>query len=220
MDSWRAGDRTLALWDADGYWYPATIVSINKDGEIQIKFDDGDEDVTDAEYLDDLTVAVGDYVENKSAEDGTFREAEVLDVQADRIEVGYEDDTTEWTTIGNLRVPEWETWEVGDKVFAYWEGDSFFYPAEITAIDEAGIHLRYEDGTEEVSDADYLEQLEVMVGEGVECMADDGAYYAAEIMELDEDKVHVQYEDETVAWTDMNHLRIPAVEVDEDEPEA
>ncbi len=42
MDSWRAGDRALAFWDADGCWYPATIVSTGKDGDIQIKYDDGD----------------------------------------------------------------------------------------------------------------------------------------------------------------------------------
>jgi len=215
-DSWRAGDRALAFWDADGYWYPATIVSINKDGDVEIRYDDGDEDVTDAEFLDDPVVAVGDYVENKSADDGMYYEAEVLDVQGDRIEVGYEDDSTEWTTLTNLRVPDWETWEVGDAVLAYWEDDGYFYPAKITDIDDEGIHVRYEDGTEEVSDSDYLEYLEVMVGEGVECQADDGLYYEAEVVAVDGDKVQVQYEDESTEWAQVSRIRIPAVEVDED----
>jgi hypothetical protein len=219
MDSWRAGDRALAFWDADGYWYPATIVSINKDGEIAIKYDDGDEEITDAEFLDDLTVSVGDYVENKSADDGEYYEAEVLAVEADRIQVGYEDDSTEWTTINSLRVPNFESWEVGDGVFAFWEEDSYFYPAEITAIDDDGIHLRYEDGTEEVSDPDYLETLDVTVGEGVECLSDDGLYYAAQIVDLDGDRVQVEYEDASTAWTDIGHIRIAAEEVEEDDEE-
>ena len=217
MDSWRAGDRALAFWDADGYWYPATIVSINRDGDIQIKYDDGDEEVTDADFLDDLIVAVGDYVEIKSADGDGYHEAEVLDVQGERIQVGYEDDSTEWTTVGSLRVPDWENWEEGDRVFAYWDGDGYFYPAEITAIDDTGIHLRYEDGTEEVSDSDYVEQLEVMVGEGVECKADDGLYYEAEIVDVDDGKVQVQFEDESTEWTDIGNIRILAVDVEEDD---
>jgi hypothetical protein len=217
MESWRAGNRALAFWDADGYWYPATIVSINKDGDIEIKYDDGDEEVTDAEFLEDLVVEVGDYVECLSADDNSYYEAEVLEVQGDRVKVGYEDDTSEWTTITNLRVPDFDTWEVGDGVFAYWEDDSYFYPAEITAIDDEGIHLRYEDGTEEVSDPDYLETLEVMVGEGVECRASDGQYYEAQIVDLDEGRVQVEYEDESTEWTEMRNIRIPAEEVGEDE---
>jgi hypothetical protein len=219
MDSWRAGDRVLAYWDADGYWYPATIVSINKDGDIAIKYDDGDEEVTDADFLDELTVSVGDFVENKSADDDEYHEAEVLAMEANRIQVGYEDDSSVWTTIGNLRVPDFETWEVGDGVFAYWEEDGYFYPAEITAIDEAGIHLRYADGTEELSDPDYLETLDVMVGEGVECRADDGLYHEAQIVDLDDTRVQVEYDDETTAWTDLGHIRIAAEEEDEDEAE-
>ena len=218
-DSWRAGDRVLAYWDADSFWYPATIVSINKHGDIEIKYDDGDQEVTDAEYLDDLTVAVGDYVESRSADDAVYYEAEVLDVQADRIQVGYDDGPTEWTTIGNLRVPDYDIWEAGDSVFAYWEGDGYFYPAEITAIDEAGIHLRYEDGTEEVSDPNYLETLEVMVGEGVECLADDGRYYEAQIVDMDGDRVQVEYEDESTEWTVISNVRIPAEEGEKDEEE-
>jgi hypothetical protein len=217
MESWHVGDRVLALWDADGYWYPATITSIDQSGDIEIKYDDGDQEVTDAEFLDDLVIEVGDYVECIPAGEDMFYEAEVLDVQGDRIQVGYEDDSAEWTTVGNLRLPDFETWEVGDSVFAFWEGDGYFYPAEITGIDDQGVHLRYDDGAEEVSDPDYLETLEVMEGEGVECRADDGQYYDAQVVEVDGDRVKVEYEDESTEWTDIRNIRIPAEEVGEDE---
>lgn len=217
MESWRVGDRAWAYWDADGYWYPAAIVAITDEGEIEIKYDDGDEEVTDAEFLDDLVVNVGDFVDCKSADDDEFYEGEILDVQGDRIQVGYEDDSSEWTTIERLRLPDFDAWEVGDEVFAFWEGDGYFYPAEIIAIDDDGIRLRYEDGTEEISDPNYLETLEVMVGEGVECRADDGIYYEAQIVDLDEERVQVEYEDESTAWVDMSQIRIPAEEVEEDE---
>jgi hypothetical protein len=87
------------------------------------------------------------------------------------------------------------------------------------AIDEAGIHLRFEDGTEEVSDSDYVEQLEVMVGEGVECKAEDGLYHEAVILDVDDGKVQVEFEDESSEWTDIANIRILAVEVDEGDEE-
>ncbi len=217
MQSWRAGDRVFAYRDADAYWYPATVVSLDKSGDIKIKFDIGGEEITDSESVNALRVAVGDYVENKAADDGFYYEAEVLDVVGGRIQVGYEDDSTEWTTINNLRLPDWQDYTVGERVLAYRESDGYFYPAEITAMDEAGIHVRYDDGDEEVSDPDYLEPLELMVGEGVECQADDGRYHEAEILEVDEDRVQVEYADESDAWIDISRIRILAVDVDDEE---
>ena len=46
---------------------------------------------------------VDEQVECKSAKDDQYYDVVVLDVDGDRVEVGYDDDTTEWSTLSRLR---------------------------------------------------------------------------------------------------------------------
>jgi hypothetical protein len=101
-----------------------------------------------------------------------------------------------------------EYWKVGDRAFAYWEADEYYYPATITDIEEDEIHIRYDSGEEEVTNADYLEDLTVEVGEEVECAsAEDGEYYSAWIAEVTGEQVRVTYEDDTEETTTMSNIR-------------
>jgi hypothetical protein len=213
MTAWNADDRVFAYWEEDGYWYPATVLRV--DGEqIDVRFDDDDELTLDPDYLDEFSVAVGDGVENQSAEDDAYYEAEVLEVKGDRVKVKYEDDSTEWTTLASLRIAsEEEEWTVGDKVFAYWEDEGYWYPAEITDIADDGIHIRYGDDSEEVTDENYLDEFSVDVGDAVENQsAEDDLFYEAEVLEVNGERVKVKYEDDSTEWTTLASLRIEGEE--------
>ena len=102
MEYWNEGDRTFAFWDDDEYFYPATIVTIDGD-DIFVRFDTGEEEWTNAEYLEEFIVEVDDEVECKSTQDNLYYDVTVLDVDGDRVEVGYEDETSEWSTLSRLR---------------------------------------------------------------------------------------------------------------------
>jgi len=102
MDFWTEGNRAFAYWDEDEYFYPATILTIDGD-DIFIRFDTGEEEWTNAEYLEEFIVEVDDEVECKSTKDNLYYDVTVLDVDGDRVEVEYEDETSEWSTLSDLR---------------------------------------------------------------------------------------------------------------------
>jgi hypothetical protein len=102
MEYWNVGDRAFAYWEADEYYYPATITQI-EDENIYIRYDTGEEEWTSADYLEEMAVAPGDWVESKWSEDDDYYSAEVLTVSGNQLQVRYEDGTEEWTSLDNLR---------------------------------------------------------------------------------------------------------------------
>jgi len=102
MDYWTEGNRAFAFWDEDEYFYPATIVTI--DGEdIFVRFDTGEEEWTTSEYLEEFLVEVDDEIECKSARDNLYYDVVVINLDGERVEVEYEDETTEWSALSRLR---------------------------------------------------------------------------------------------------------------------
>ncbi len=102
MEYWNEGDRAYAFWDEDEYFYPATIVSI--DGEdIYVRFDTGEEEWTNADYLEPYEAEVDEEVECQSKEDDMYYDVTIIDVDGERVEVEFEDGATEWTTLARLR---------------------------------------------------------------------------------------------------------------------
>jgi hypothetical protein len=102
MEYWNEGDRAFAYWDEDEYFYPATIISIEGD-DIYIRFDSGEEEWTNADYLEEYAAEVDEEVECQSAQDDMYYDVTVIDVDGERVEVEYEDETTEWTRLDRLR---------------------------------------------------------------------------------------------------------------------
>jgi len=102
MDYWTEGNRAFAFWDEDEYFYPATIVTI--DGEdIFVRFDTGEEEWTTSDYLEEFLVEVDDEIECKSARDNLYYDVVVINLDGERVEVEYEDETTEWSALSRLR---------------------------------------------------------------------------------------------------------------------
>lgn len=102
MEYWSEGDRVYAYWDEDDYFYPATILNIAEE-DIFIRFDTGEEEWTQADYLEEYAVAVNEEVECKSSKDDLYYDVTVLAVNGDQVQVGYDDGSAEWTTLNRIR---------------------------------------------------------------------------------------------------------------------
>lgn len=100
---WQIGDRVLANWKHDIYWYPATIRKI--DGErIYVKFDDGDKEWTTAENLLEIDVEVGDRVHCRWQNGRRYYSGLVTSKEGETIYIHYDDGDKEETTINKIRV--------------------------------------------------------------------------------------------------------------------
>jgi len=102
MEYWNEGDRVYAYRDEDDYFYPATILNIAEE-DIFIRFDTGEEEWTEEEFLEEYAVAADEEVECKSAKDGQYYDVAVLSTDGDRVEVKFEDGSTEWATLNRIR---------------------------------------------------------------------------------------------------------------------
>ncbi|MBL8063756.1 MAG: hypothetical protein JNK32_12085 [Anaerolineales bacterium] len=102
MEYWNEGDRVYAYWDEDDYFYPATILNISEE-DIYIRFDTGEEEWTQEEYLEEYAVSADEEVECKSARDDQYYDVTVRSADGDRLEVEFDDGTTEWTTLNRIR---------------------------------------------------------------------------------------------------------------------
>lgn len=102
MEYWNEGDRVFAYFDEDEYFYPATIIKIDGD-DIYVRFDTGEEEWTNADYLEEYKVVEDEEVECQSTKDDLYYDVTVVSVDGDRVEVEYDDETREWTTLRRLR---------------------------------------------------------------------------------------------------------------------
>ena len=101
--SFSVNDRVFAYWEADEYYYPATITEIDGDS-IYIRYDDGNEEWTESDYLSDLAVEVGEKVEAMWSEDERYYYAEVLAVKGEQVQVAWYDESgEEWVAMSALR---------------------------------------------------------------------------------------------------------------------
>lgn len=102
MEYWNEGDRVYAYRDEDDYFYPATILSIAEE-DIFIRFDTGEEEWTQEEFLEEYAVSADEEVECKAAKDDLYYDVTVLSADGDRLEVEFEDGSAEWTTLNRIR---------------------------------------------------------------------------------------------------------------------
>ena len=101
--SYSVNDRVFAYSEDDEYYYPATITQIDGD-DIYVRYDDGEEEWTNSDYLSDLAVEVGEEVEAMWSEDEEYYPAEVLAVRGEQVQIAWDEDgSEEWTTMSSLR---------------------------------------------------------------------------------------------------------------------
>lgn len=97
------GDRVLAPWPGDSFYYPGTIRAIEKD-RVEIQYTDGDMGWVAKEQLSVLDVSVGDRVFARWQGGKGFYAGTVNDKNGDAIFIIYDDGDEEWTTLTTVRV--------------------------------------------------------------------------------------------------------------------
>jgi hypothetical protein len=97
----------------------------------------------------------------------------------------------------------------GQRVFARWEGDSFFYPG--TIVEEVdGDHLvAFDDGERARLRTDEIALLNLEVGTRVSARYDGGAeYYPGRVRHRDGESVHIDFDDGADEATTISMIRV------------
>ncbi len=107
------GDRVLAYWIYDGYWYPATIRSI--DGtNISVEYDDGQYECLADGYATPIDIEIGDVVQCRRNREEFYHDAVVIEKTEKGYIVQYDDDSKENVLLSLIRVDQdipihWQT---------------------------------------------------------------------------------------------------------------
>lgn len=100
-------------------------------------------------------------------------------------------------------------WEKGSRVLANWSHDVFWYPATIQDIEDERIYLRFDDGDKEWTTGDALLEIDIEIGDRVECRWDGGSeYFAGRIAQKEGEKIYVHYDDDDEEWTTISFVRV------------
>ncbi len=102
-DTWHRGQRVLAQWEPDGYYYPGTITAHDEHSYLVI-YDDGDKATVTADQLAPLDIKVGSRVFGRWQGDTLYYAGEVDQQEGAAIHIAYDDGDKEWTTVRMVRV--------------------------------------------------------------------------------------------------------------------
>ena len=100
---WAVGDRCLANWSADEFWYPGTIIEV-EGKSYHIHFDDEGREWLTADSLTVEDLRIGDVVQARWMVGTVYYRGKIADRIKDVIHIHYDDGDKEWTTIGVVRV--------------------------------------------------------------------------------------------------------------------
>ena len=101
--TWQVGQRVLAQWYPEVFFYPGTIAA-EDGGEYHIEFDDGDEAWVTAKQIFPLVIRVGHQVFGRWQGGPAYFPGRVDQQDGERIHIQYDDGDQEWTTISMVRV--------------------------------------------------------------------------------------------------------------------
>jgi hypothetical protein len=101
--AWKAGDRVLARWGPEKFWYPGTVREVRGDRYL-IVFDDGDKQESPADEVGPEDIAVGDKVLGNFKRAGKYYPGKVTTRTGEQIHIKYDDGDEEDTTISMVRV--------------------------------------------------------------------------------------------------------------------
>ena len=213
---WGVGDRVLARWGGDLFWYPGTIFAVESGG-FKIVFDDQDQAVVSAGDVMPLEVQVGDKVLCRPKFEPSLRyfPAEVTRVAGEVIDVVYEDSEEEEhsTSVSRIRIRR-ETghhiaWEEGDRVLVSGR-DGFSYPGQVLSIDGDRTFVSFFDGRHGWLKPDEIRPLRFAPGMDLQCRRAAGEEYLPAVLEqVTGDVLRVKYDDGSREQTLIRLVRVP-----------
>ncbi len=101
-----------------------------------------------------------------------------------------------------------DSWEVGDRCFADWSYDNYWYPGTIIETDGAQYHIQFDDGDREWLSSSSLMEDNLRVGTSVQVnWLMSGGYYTGTISERIGDVVFIEYDDGDEEWTTISAVK-------------
>lgn len=96
--AWRIGERVLAHFAHDGFWYPGTILKID-DTRLYVRFDNGTKQWTPPARLLELDLEVGDRVSCRRPGASALQAGRIVQCDGDKILVRFDDGGEEWVSL-------------------------------------------------------------------------------------------------------------------------
>lgn len=101
LPSQSQGQRVLGQW-SDGFWYPATVQSV-QGNRVRLQFDDGDVGTVTPNQVKDIYWQPGTKVQCNWKNGGTYYNGTIAQMRGNQIAVNYDDGDKEQTRIGQCR---------------------------------------------------------------------------------------------------------------------
>ncbi len=206
-----AGTKVFGYWEADGFWYPATVLNETAAG-VDVRFDDdGTERTLPEGQITNIALEVGQVVEGNFLGQGFYYEGEIGAIDGDNITINYNDGDVETTTVANIRVEPFYTtgFAIGQLVFARWASDGYWYPGQITAINGENYDVQFDDGDTDTVDAKGISYHTVTEGSRVEGnWLAGGLYYPGRITHRRGSAIHIVYDDGDEEDTTLGFVRL------------
>ncbi|HZZ77707.1 MAG TPA: hypothetical protein VFE62_04255 [Gemmataceae bacterium] len=209
---YQANDRVLARWH-DYYWYPATVMSISKEG-IQVHFADGDRGFVMEKHLLPLYCEEGERIFIRPPEEARlmYSPAIITRIDGEMLDVEFEaNDQQESRHVSGLSINRARFWRLpkGTRPLNLDAGTSvlvllgaYWYPGRILPAREENMFGPREDvvfiellyGAHDVMvTPELIKPMRFSAGTEVECARGGGAYIAAKIAEVKGEKLLVKY---------------------------
>jgi hypothetical protein len=216
VNRWIVGDRVLAKWSRDRYWYPGTIQAI-RGGELHVYFEDGDHEWLPTDRVLQLDLRVGSRVYARTARGPVYAPGRIARRDGDRLWIDYDDGRQEATSVCLIRValePLDNPWRVGQRVLAQWQPEPFYYPGVVDQVNDEVVHIKYDDGDHAYLTPDLILPLRLKVGHRVYGRRDpERLYYPAVIERKDGDQLYLRYDDGNVEWSTVQRIRVLPMEI-------
>jgi hypothetical protein len=145
------GDRVMALWAGDNFWYPGTVQSSNSDSA-SVLYDDGSRANLFPGQLCHLNLNPGSRVLGKWKGGTTWYAGRITALKGDQVHIQYDDGDQESTTLRMVRQRAEDVTPglgVGSRILGRWKGGSTEYAGKITQRNGDQVHVQYDDGDQE-----------------------------------------------------------------------
>ncbi len=96
------GDRVLANWRQDDYWYACTIQEIDE-LNIQVIYDEGTVEILTIEYIRPIGIENEDSIEGRWVGGENYYPGSVLKVKGENVKIEYRDGKKEWLPMSLVR---------------------------------------------------------------------------------------------------------------------
>ncbi len=199
LHGWTVGDRVLAYWRGDGYWYAGTVQGIDGDN-LHVYYDDGDKEWCSPDRVAPLAeLRAGSRVLGRYQDGIDYYPGQIASREGEYVTILYDDGDRENTSLSMVRVRRGEgrhSWQSGQRILAQSQDDDYLYPGTIVKVEEDTLYVQYDDGDQaQVSPERAMPLAILQAGARIECRWQGGEFYSGRIARREGDEIFVQYDD-------------------------